>query len=565
MLKKVKCMLLFLLLLLILAGCAGDAPNEVDDVTITETRWHAPELSGIEIVDARTFRFHLSSVDAPSLTHIATWGISPKHIFEGTPVAELDRRAAITHPIGAGPFRFVRYVEGQFIEMEANENFHRGRPELDRIIVRVASADVAQAELVTGGVDIALVQPDKDDFALFEDHGLEINQMPSNAYQYMGMQMNHPILGDKRVRHAITYALDRQAMVSGLFDGMAVQQVSHMSSVSWAFDPDAEPFPFDPIRAAALLDEAGWALDDSGVRFKDGEPLELTLIYPSGNVPRERSAEIIQSMLGNVGIKIVLEMKEVGTLATQVFEKQDFDLYLLGWELALEPDPSGIWLSTDPWNAVNFVNTESDELILKGRAVLDQDERARIYSTWQHVLLEEAPYVWLYAEKEAWVSNPRVENFRPDSFGVYWDVWNWATDDGRAVIAIWSAPEGLFNPNLSQSAYDNYSYAPVFAGLMRFDPDDDYRLIPELAESMEISEDNLTVTFVLRDDIYFHDGTKVTAEDVKWTFEWMCHPDYTGVRASMWMFIVGFDEFHYGITEEKPGFWPRETAIVSEQ
>jgi len=388
----------------------------------------ADELTGIEIIDERTISFTLTQIDAPSLTQIATWPISPKHVFEGTAIADLETHPAITHPIGAGPFQFVRYVEGQFTEMEAFDDYFRGRPPLDRIIVKVITAEVAQAQALTGEADIIWVQPNAKDFELYEEAGLNIHAMPANAYQYMAMKQDHPILSDKLVRHAITYALDRPAMIENLFDGMAVQQVSHMSSVSWGYDPELKPLPFDPAKAAELLDEAGWVLGDGGIRYKGGQPLELTLSYPTGNPARMRNAEIIQQMLGEVGIKINLDIKEIVTLGSQVFDERAFDLYLMGWSLAMDPDPSGIWLSTDEWNAAGFKHPDNDRLIFAGRSTLDRDERFEIYQEWQRLLVEEAPYVWFYAEKEAWVSNPRVLNFRPDSFGLYWDVWKWAVE-----------------------------------------------------------------------------------------------------------------------------------------
>lgn len=388
----------------------------------------ADELTGIEIIDERTISFTLTQIDAPSLTQIATWPISPKHVFEGTAIADLETHPAITHPIGAGPFQFVRYVEGQFTEMEAFDDYFRGRPPLDRIIVKVITAEVAQAQALTGEADIIWVQPNAKDFEMYEEAGLNIHAMPANAYQYMAIKQDHPILSNKLVRHAITYALDRQAMVENLFDGMAVQQVSHMSSVSWGYDPEIKPLPFDPAKAAELLDEAGWVLGAGGIRYKGGQPLELTLSYPTGNPARMRNAEIIQQMLGEVGIKINLDIKEISALGSQVFFERTFDLYLMGWSLAMDPDPSGIWLSTDEWNAAGFEHPDNDRLIFAGRATLDQDERFDIYQEWQRLLVEEAPYVWFYAEKEAWVSNPRVLNFRPDSFGLYWDVWKWAIE-----------------------------------------------------------------------------------------------------------------------------------------
>ncbi len=389
---------------------------------------NAQELSGVEIVDERTIRFHLSQVDAPSLIRISTWPISPKHVFEGTPIADLESHPAMTAPIGAGPYRLVDYVDGQFTVLEAYDDYHRGRPKVDRITVKVASSDVQLAELLTGSSDLAWVQPSADEFERYRQAGLEVVAYPANAYQYMGIDYHHPILSDKRVRHAITYALNREQMVEALFDGMAIVQTSHMSSVSWAYDPDLEPLPFDPARARRLLDDAGWTVGNDGVRTKDGERLQFTLSYPSGNVQRERNAEIIQSMLGDVGIDIELEMMEFGSLIPKVYDERDFDLYLMGWSLALEADPSGIWLSTDQWNAVGFDHPDNDPLILAGRETMDLEERAEIYREWQQLLVEEAPYVFLYSEEEAFVHTPDLKNFQGDAFSMWWNVEQWELD-----------------------------------------------------------------------------------------------------------------------------------------
>ncbi len=388
----------------------------------------ADEVSGIKIIDDQTIEFHLSRVDAPSLIRISTWMISPKHVFEGTPIADLENHPAITRPIGAGPYKLTDYVDGQFTTLEAFDDFHRGRPGVDQITVKVASSDVQLAELLTGSSDLAWVQPSAHEYERYQNAGLEVVSYPANAYQYMGINLDHPVLSDRDVRHALTYALDRWEMVEALFDGMGIVQTSHMSSVSWAYDGDLEPLPFDPDTAEALLADAGWELANDGYRYKDGERLEFTLNYPSGNVPRERNAEIIQSMLGDVGVYLNLEMMEFASLIPKVFDERDFDLYLMGWSLALEADPSGIWLSTDHWNSVGFDHPDNDKLILAGREIMDFDERAEIYRGWQQLLVEEAPYVFLYSEEEAFVHTPHLKNFQGDAFSMWWNVEQWELD-----------------------------------------------------------------------------------------------------------------------------------------
>ncbi len=397
-----------------------------DDYTgVRAANWVA--IEEIEIEDERTIHFHLSEVDAPALIRISTWSISPKHVFEDTPIAELEEHPNVTQePIGAGPFKLVEYVEGQYTILEAFDDYVHGRPEIDQITVKVASSDAQMAELTTGTTDLAWVQPERAEFDTYVDEGLEVHRFPANAYQYMGFNLDHPYLQDVEVRHAITQALDRWAMVDALFDGMGSVQVSHMSMVSWAYDEDLDPLPYDPEAANDLLEEAGWEMGDDGYRYNDaGERLEFTLNYPSGNVPRERNAEIIQDMLSDVGIAVELEMLEFASLVPKVFDERDFDLYLMGWSLAIEPDPSGIWLSDDHWNAVGFDHPDNDELIMSARRTTDFDERAEIYTEWQQLLIEQAPYVWLYAEDEAFVHTPDLKNFQGDAFSMWWNAHEW--------------------------------------------------------------------------------------------------------------------------------------------
>ncbi len=386
-------------------------------------------IEEIEIEDERTIHFHFEEVDAPALIRVSTWAISPKHVFEGTPIAELEEHPNVTQePIGAGPYKLTEFAEGQYTILEAFDDYVGGKPNVDQITVKVASSDTQMAELITGSSDLAWVQPERDEFEAYQQEGLEVVRYPANAYQYMGIKLDHPVLSDKNVRHALTQAIDRWEIVDALFDGMGSVQVSHMSMVSWAYDDGLDPLPYDPDKANELLEESGWEMDDDGYRYKDGERLEFTLSYPSGNVPRERNAEIIQDMASDVGIAIELDMMEFTTLADVVFDEQDFDLYLMGWSLALEPDPSGIWLSDDHWNAVGFDHPDNDELIMEARRTTDMDERAELYSEWQALLVEEAPYVWLYAEDEAFVHTPDLHNFQGDAFSMWWNVEEWELD-----------------------------------------------------------------------------------------------------------------------------------------
>jgi ABC-type transport system substrate-binding protein len=281
-----------------------------------------------------------------------------------------------------------------------------------------------------------------------------------------------------------------------------------------------------------------------------GDPIELTLSYPTGNPVRMASAELIKENLEAIGIKVNLDIMEFATLAEKVYDNVDFELYLMGWRLGADPDASGIWLKDMKWNAVGLDNPKSDELLLQGRGVVDIELRKPIYWEWMEILYDECPYVWLYAGLEAHVYNNRLKEFKPNPFGKYFDLEKWEVTSGKneIVYAMWSAPDGIFNPNLSESAYDADCHDPIFMGLLNTNPDLSYK--PGIASEWDVSDDGLVFSYKLREDVKWHDGKPVTAHDVAFTFLWMCDPDYTGVRADSWMKLRGFDEYRNGYPEK---------------
>jgi peptide/nickel transport system substrate-binding protein len=118
---------------------------------------------------------------------------------------------------------------------------------------------------------------------------------------------------------------------------------------------------------------------------------------------------------------------EFSALSTLVYTDRNFDAYLMGWGLAADPDASGIWGSASAWSPVHFGfdHPDNEKLLDAGRAVVPQEERKPIYEEWQALLYEEAPYVWLYAGNEAYVFNSSLKEFKPNPFGIWFDVEKW--------------------------------------------------------------------------------------------------------------------------------------------
>lgn len=379
----------------------------------------------INVMDEYTISFTTSEPYAPFLENLA-FSIIPAHVYEGTPIGEMENHPAIKQPIGTGPYKFVQYVTDQYVELTRYDDFHLGKPHIPTIIYKIANQDVAIGQLKSGELDFVPITP-KDVELVKGESTITIYTRPDFGYQYMGFNHDHPILKDKKVRQAMMYAINRQAMVDQLIKGYGTVMNSHMPPAIWAYDASSlNAYGFNPEKAAALLAEAGWTEKNAeGYLVKDGQVFGFMLKYPSGNKVREASAPLIQANLKAVGIKVDVQMMEFSTLVTSVFDERDMDAWLMGWSLARDPDPGAIFLPNNKWGKVTgWTNARNDELIKQGTRVLKVAERKPIYVEWAKILNDELPYIFLYSQNviDA-VRTDKVQGLKPDSRGTLWNIW----------------------------------------------------------------------------------------------------------------------------------------------
>ncbi|MDR6226599.1 peptide-binding protein [Desmospora profundinema] len=393
----------------------------------------ADSLSGVEKVDDQTVKVKFKERAANVLSNL--WSIPiPEHIFgDMNNEKMLNADATKKEPIGSGPFKITEIKPNEYVVMERNEDYYRGEVYLDKVIWKVIEQEVAIGALQNGEIDaLAQIAPTEFD-ALKKDKNLVVEEDQDFAYQYMGFNLKKKKLQDKTLRQAITYGINRQAIVDGLLKGHGDVLNQHIPQKSWAYNEDLEDaYPHNPDKAKKLLKDAGYK-DTNGDGFledPDGKKLELTLSYPTGNPVREKSAPIIAEDLKKIGLNVKLDRPAETGVYFDNIEKGKYEMFLAGWSLTPDPDPSGIWMSTDKWNFANWKNKKSDELIKKGvfsKDALDQDKRAEIYKEWTEVVSEDAPYVFLYSQNwiEAWNSRVKGVKFRYDGGIEHHDAHEW--------------------------------------------------------------------------------------------------------------------------------------------
>ncbi len=386
----------------------------------------------INVIDDHTISFATAEPYAPFLQQLA-FSIIPAHVFEGSDIGKMQDHPATKQPVGTGPYKFVSYVTDQYVELTRYDDFHLGKPYIPTVIYKIANQDVAIGQIKSGEIDFLPLNP--TDVALVEsDPNITIYQRADFGYQYMGLNHDHPILKDQKVRQALMYAINRQAIVNQLLRGYGTVMNSHMPPALWAYDPSSlNAYGYDPQKATALLAEAGWTQKNSdGYLTKDGKILAFTLKYPSGNKVREASAPLIQANLKEVGIKVDLQMMEFTTLATTVFDERDMDAWLMGWSLTIDPDPGAIFLPNNKWGRVTgWTSARNEQLIAEGTRKLKVDERKPIYVEWAKILNEELPYVFLYSQNVVdGVRSDRIQGLKPDARGTLWNTWElWIPKD----------------------------------------------------------------------------------------------------------------------------------------
>ncbi|HEY7790440.1 MAG TPA: ABC transporter substrate-binding protein [Vicinamibacterales bacterium] len=302
------------------------------------------------------------------------------------------------HPIGTGPYEFVSYATDDQVVLKANPDYYKGAPRNAGLVMKVVPDDTMRGlELEKGTVDLVVNTLAPDIVAqLRHNRALQVIESPGSDYAYLGFNLRDPILRDVRVRQAISYAIDRHAIVAYLRRGLARPAVGILPPMSWAFDPDVFTFSYDPAKAKHLLDEAGYRDPDG-----DGpQPRFHLSLKVSNNEFYRLQATVIQQDLAQVGIAVDIRSYEFATLYTDVLNGV-FQMYTLQWVGVSDPDMlRRVFASNQvPPNGFNrgyYENPDVDRLIQAATVSTDDAERKRLYGEAQEIIARQAPYVSLW-------------------------------------------------------------------------------------------------------------------------------------------------------------------------
>lgn len=371
------------------------------------------DIKSVEAVDELTVKFTYSRPYFLALEFCGGMPIVPKHIFEK---GDFNTNEAGRYPIGTGPYRFVKWNTGREIVLQKNDSYWGEKPHLDRIVFRIINdPTVAFQVLKREELDLMALTPiqwsRQSDSENFKRKFGKLSYYTPN-YSYIGWNSRRPYFSDRRVRIALTHLVNRELILEKiLFDlGTIVTNPFYINSPE--YDKSIEPYSYDPGKARALLEEAGWVdHDGDGIRDKDGVKFEFEFLIPNGSETGDKISTILKEELDKVGIQMNIRNTEWAVFTTRLNERK-FDAVTLGWSMGVESDPYQIWHSSQIEQGSNFVgfsNKEADRLIDAARSEFDRDRRIELYRKFSRIVNEEQPYTFLFCRRSTIALNRRFK------------------------------------------------------------------------------------------------------------------------------------------------------------
>ena len=404
----------------------------LDPKTATPRRNWYEQVASFDVADPLTLVITLKAPYCAFLQNSMQMAIVPKHLLGRS--ADLNSDAFNTaRPVGTGPYRFVEWRHGDQLTLAANARYWGGPPAIGQVIRKVTpSSSVLVSQLRSGEVDVAMVDvTDLPDLAGRPD--VTLSAVDALSYDGVGYNLANPLFADKRVRQALTCALDRDAMIRTVLHGEARPLDGPMPPASPYARADLPRYPFDPRRAAALLAAAGWQPGADGMLHRGGRPFAFALLTPAGRQKYSAAATVIQQQWKAVGVAAEIRTLDPNAL-TDVLRRHQFDAFIQHWGFSLDPSHRQLWHSSQIQSGFNYGayrNATVDHLLDDGLAVPGCDEQRRrdIYGRLQAIIADEQPYTFLWSPKNLVAARARVRGVQLSPFtggqGTFWNIDRW--------------------------------------------------------------------------------------------------------------------------------------------
>jgi peptide/nickel transport system substrate-binding protein len=382
------------------------------------------DVERVETPDATTVRFRLAK---PSLAFLGTMAsdrgyIVPKHLLDGKDVvgSELNRK-----PVGTGPFLVKEWVAGSHVQLVRNPDYREpGKPLLDEILVRIIPATAGQrAALQRGETDLQLHLPTADVAFVKGLADVKLIAAPSYAWWHFWLNSEDPVLRERGVRQALAHGLDRATIAGTVMAGLVGPLHAALPPAHWAHNPGVRAYAYDPARAAALLDEAGWKPGAGGIRQKDGKPLALEILNIAGEAERLQVVQIVQAGWRQLGIDAKIRTID-GPAFPPAMNKGEFQV-AYGWFGEEQEPVFNLWLGTN-WQ--RYRNEAALDLLRQAVTTPARAKRLELIRAFQAQAAEDVPTLPLAPRVLLNAASVKLRGYAPSPAGSLWNAADWSRE-----------------------------------------------------------------------------------------------------------------------------------------
>jgi peptide/nickel transport system substrate-binding protein len=426
------------------------APFTADDVVFT---WHAimnkknnvsstvgyDLIAAIDEPDSHTIVVHLKSPWAPFVATFFSqsstpFPILPKHLL--AKYDNINQVAFNSQPVGTGPFIVDRWQRGSKIVFHANPHYWRGPPKLKEIWYTPIPSDSTIVTLLQSHeADLEYYASANDYRELSQIPGTRVVVTPFTQYGLYSLNLKSPVLQQVDVRRALWYGLDSKRILADVTHGLYSPAYTDQPSFLWAYNPNVAHYPYDPVKARALLDGAGWKLGPDGVRQKDGVRMQLVIADSSGNSTGSALDLIAQRDWRDIGIDVSIKTYVTSLYFASyggggILQTGKYDVGGFSWLNGVDPDDSTqLMCDQAPPNGQNIMHFCNAEVDAQERLALSSNDRAvrkRAYDRIQAIVADQVPTILNWYVDRIAIANTDLKNYRPaHAVTSFWNPWEW--------------------------------------------------------------------------------------------------------------------------------------------
>jgi peptide/nickel transport system substrate-binding protein len=356
--------------------------------------------------------------------------ILPKHVLEGKDIVTYD--GYNRSPLGTGPFMFKEWKAGEYVRVVRNPNYWRGTqyPYLDEIVFQFIPDNNTKLNAIKAG-EQQWAQITTTQIKEVKDlPGYKIDIAPQNSWirfdTSIGTDRGKKLFGDKNVRQALAYAIDRKNIADKVMEG-TVQVADTVVPVSSIFyDSNVPKYDYNPAKAKELLAAAGWKAGSDGILTKDGEKFSFEILYRAGRTDRAAVSQVIQANLKDIGIDVKVTSMDNAALTKQ-WRTTKWEATVSGWTLPADPSFTNLFACKGANNMTAYCDEDLDKLMVAADQALDANARKPLMFQAQEKLMDDMFSLPVFNNVAPVIYTDKLVNFKNSgtNLGPFWNVYEW--------------------------------------------------------------------------------------------------------------------------------------------